>query len=97
MIVYFSKVAKRNMSIPILLLPLPPIALPGGKCPGHFPRTIPPDKSPSQLGQFPLYRSKRNLKVTYIHTCMHTCIQIYMYAYIHIFMHTYTLKYSDIY
>src|SRR6218665_2441923 len=55
---------------------------------GHFPRTIPrilpPDNSPSQLGQFPPYRSKPNLKITYIHKCMHTCIHIYTYMHIHI-------------
>src|SRR6218665_500905 len=56
---------------------------------GHFhpqdnsPRTIHPlNNSPSQLRQFPLlYRSKPNLKITYIHTCMHTCIHIYIVLY----------------
>src|SRR6218665_3711945 len=70
----------------------------------------PPDNSPSQLGQFPPYRSKPNLKITYIHTYMHMCIHIYKYytymhihidACTHVYMHTihtcmHTYKYSRI-
>src|SRR6218665_1275562 len=61
--------------------------------PGQFPRTIPrdnypPDNSPSQLGQFPPYRSKPNFKLHNMHTCMHTCIHIYIHAYTHMHAHT---------
>jgi len=44
-----------------------------------------PDNSPSQLGQFPLYRSKSNLKITCMYAHMHT----YKYIYIHIYIHAY--------
>src|SRR6218665_2373669 len=50
-----------------------------------------PDISP---GQFPPYRSKPNLKITYIHTCMHTCIHIYIHAYTHRCMHTRIYAYN---
>src|SRR6218665_285111 len=54
----------------------------------NIPGQFPPDNSLSQLGQFPPYSSKPNLKITYIHTCMHTCIHIYILAYTHRCMHT---------
>src|SRR6218665_1014693 len=86
--------------------------LPPDNSQDNYPRKIPPDNFPSQLGQLPQYRSKSNFKITYIHTCMHTCIHINIHAYthrcmqtliyaqntyLHIFMHTFALIYSHIY
>src|SRR6218665_1195000 len=74
---------------------------------GHFP----PDNStsdnspgqftpwtfPLQLGQFPLpYRSKPNLKITYIHACtnVHVGTHAYIYTYMHIHIGTCTHVYT---
>src|SRR6218665_2093119 len=62
--------------------------------PGQFP----PDNSPRTIHlptrTIPPYRSKLNLKITYIHTCMHTCIHIYTHAYTHRCMHTHIYAYN---
>src|SRR6218665_3855498 len=56
----------------------PPLTIPlTNPPPDNSPGQFPSDNSFSQLGQSPPYRSKPNLKITNIHTCMHTCIYIH--------------------